>query len=478
MPLKRRIERIMLIVPPLVMPDVDAKKRIAPPLGIACLAAVLEKDYDVRVLDTVMEGYEQESSYAPSVKRVGLTDDEITRRLADFNPDLIGLSVAGTDQYPTAHATLRLAREVRPDAITVMGGIYPTTQPEKALGDANLDYVVLGEGDLAFSALVRAIESGDDAELPDGIGRRENGRPALAPKKNFIENLDALPPPARHKLRMDLYVHADRSYRFGPLRRPHTSIFTSRGCPGRCIFCDAAHMMGRRFRAHSAARVLDEIQGLITDYGIRELAFLDDNLTWDRARAEAIFDGMVKRGFDLAWMTPNGLALYAISEPLIEKMKQSGCYAVYLAFESGCQEVVSKVIRKPLNLKKARRYTKKFKELGIETTGMFVIGFPGETKEQIEQTIRFAEDVECDYVSFSIATPYPGTELYRICERDGYFVDGFNDDDLVFGFGRGHIRTPDFTPDDVLRFRREAWERINFRTDPVRKQKVEEWLKR
>lgn len=476
--MKRKIERIMLIVPPLLMPSVDAKKRIAPPLGIACLAAVLERDYEIQVLDAVMEGYENEAPYAEYVKRVGLSDEDIRRRIAEFGPDMVGFSVGGTDQYPSAHAALRLAREACPDAVTVMGGIYPTTQPEKALEDPALDYVVLGEGEDSLSKLAKAVESGDEGALPDGIGLRRDGKPVVIPKKGFIEDIDSLPLPARHKLRMDLYINADKAYRFGPLRRPHTSIFTSRGCPGRCIFCDAVHMMGREFRAHSAGRVLDEIESLITAYGMRELAFLDDNLTWDKDRAAAIFDGMMERGFDLDWMTPNGLALYAINERLIEKMKVSGCYAVYLAFESGCQEVVSNIIRKPLNLEKARRYVARFKELGIETTGMFVIGFPGETKEQIEQTTRFAEEIDCDYVSFSIATPYPGTELYNICEREGYFVEGFRDDDLVFGFGKGHISTPDFTPEDVLHYRKKAWERINFNTDPEKKKKVEEWLKR
>lgn len=461
------------------MPSVDAVKRIAPPLGIACLAAAVEKDYGIDVFDSAMEGFDTESEYRDLVKRVGVPDDGIRARFAAFAPDVVGLSVGGTDQYITAHRMAELARESCPDAIVVMGGIYPTTQPEKALADPNVDYVVIGEGDASFPALLRAIEAGDAAALPDGIGfKNENGGPVIIPKKGFIEDIDALPLPARHLLRMDLYTNVPRSYRFGPLRKPHTSVFSSRGCPAKCIFCDAHYMMGRKYRGHSPERVLGEIESLIGNYGIRELAFLDDNLTFDRGRACAIFDGMAARGFDLAWMTPNGIALYALDERTIEKMKASGCYSVYLAFESGCQEVLSKIIRKPLNLEKARRLTRKFRELGIETTGMFVIGFPGETLAQVEETVKFAESIECDYVSFSIATPYPGTELYEICRRENYFVDGFCDDSLVFGFAKGHIRTPDFDPDDILRFRREGWRRINFEADPDKRRKVEEWLKR
>jgi len=461
------------------MPSDDAVKRIAPPLSLAYLAAVIENDFTFDIFDSVMEGFDIEEPVRDLVKRVGVSDDAIRERFARFMPDVIGISVGGTDQYITAHRMAALAREACPEAVVVMGGIYPTTQPQKALGDPNVDMIALGEADTTFPLMLSAIESGDFSAMPDGAGfKNERGEIVINPKTEFIEDIDSLPMPARHLLRMDLYNNTDRSYRFGPLRRPHTSVITSRGCPAKCIFCGARHMMGRKYRAHSPARVLDEIGGLIENYGIREIAFLDDNLTWDRERAAAIFDGIVERGYDLTWMTPNGIALYALDDSLIEKMKASGCYSVYLAFESGCQEVLSKVVHKPLNLEKARGFARRFRDLGIETTGMFVIGFPGETLEQVEETVKFAEQIECDYVSFSIATPYPGTDMYDICEREGYFTDGFCDDSLVFGFGVGHVKTRDFNPDDILRFRKEAWKRINFEADPEKRKKVEEWLKR
>jgi len=461
------------------MPSADAVKRIAPPLGLACLAAVIEHEYEIDIFDSVMEGFDREEEFRDGVKRVGVSNAEIIARFSNFKPDIIGISVGGTDQYITAHRMAALARESCPNAVIIMGGIYPTTQPEKALSAPNVDYIVLGEADLTLPALLRFIESDGTSPLPNGIGtKNKSGKIEIIPKNSFIEDIDGLPMPARHLLRMDLYNNTDRSYRFGPLRRPHTSIFTSRGCPAKCIFCGARHMMGRKYRAHSPERVLHEIESLIVNYGIRELAFLDDNLTWDRDRAAAIFDGMIERGFDLSWMTPNGIALYALDEQLIDKMKASGCYAVYLAFESGCQDVLSKIIRKPLNIEKTRRLAHRFRELGIETTGMFVIGFPGETLAQIEETVRFAKEIDCDYVSFSIATPYPGTDMYEICAREGFFTEGFCDDSLVFGFGAGHIRTPDFEPEDVLRFRKDAWKQINFEADPEKRKKVEEWLKR
>lgn len=468
----------MLIAPPLLMPAADAVKRIVPPLGLAALAAPLKNDYDVRILDCVIEGFDNSAAYREGIVRVGLEDEEIRKRIAAFAPDIAGISVGVTDLYPTAHELLPVVKDAAPDAVTVFGGVYATTQTEHALSNPLLDYCLAGEADLTFPRLIEAIEKGNDPALPPGAACVRDGRVMSVPGRSFIRDLDSLPIPARDLLRMDLYTNVPKSFRFGPRRKPHTTIITSRGCPGHCIFCNAHHMMGRRFRAHSPGRVLDEIQLLAADFGIRELAFLDDNLTLNRRRAEAIFDGMAERGFDMLWTTPNGLALYALDDSLIGKMKAAGCYSACLAFESGCQDVLDNIIRKPLKLARTKEFVRRFKDLGIETIGMFVIGFPGETKEQIQRTIRFAEDIDCDYVSFSIATPYPGSELFDICEREGCFVEDFSLDHLVFGFGRGHIETPDFSPEDLYRFRKEQWERINFRLDPARHAKIEEWLKR
>lgn len=462
------------------MARVDVKKRIAPPLGLACLAAVLEREFEVEILDTVIEGFDNETAVNEEQMDVGLSWEEIAKRIAEFKPDLVGISCAGTDQAPNAHRVCSLIKEINPNIYTVMGGIYPTTQPMKAMEDKNLDSVILGEGEESFSQLIQVIMEGgnDPFKEIDGLTYRANGRVALNPKTHFISDIDSLPMPARHKLRMDLYLNAKLSYRFGPLRHPHTSIFTSRGCPGRCIFCDAHLVMGRKYRPRSAEKTLDEIESLIEDYGIKELAFLDDNLTWDKKRAIKIFDGMIERKFDLIWMTPNGVAIYALDEELLEKMRKSGCYQIYLAIESGVQRVLRDIIHKPLKLDGTNLIAKKCKELGMETIGMFVIGFPGETIEEIERTAEYAQELDLDYVSFSIATPYPGTEMFNICKKKRYFISDFSEEDsFIYGFGKGLIKTPEFTPEEVLRVRKKAWQRINFE-NPQKKEKVEEFLNR
>ena len=222
-------------------------------------------------------------------------------------------------------------------------------------------------------------------------------------------------------------------------------------------------MYGSRFRPRSAANVLEEIEELVGRWGIRELDFFDDNLTYQRDRAFEIFDGMIERKMDLYWVAGNGLAIYSLDNELLEKMKQSGCYRLHIAVESGSQRVLSKIIRKPLNLEKVAGIVKSAKALDLETVGFFVIGFPGETMEEIRQSVAFAEQLEMDYVTFQIASPHPGTKLYEICEDNDLFSADFSIDSLSTSIG--HIVTEEFGPKDLERIRVLEWDRINFRSE-------------
>ena len=219
-------------------------------------------------------------------------------------------------------------------------------------------------------------------------------------------------------------------------------------------------MMGR-YRTRSAELVLDEMEMLIRDYSIRELYFLDDNFTFDRARAAAILDGMIDRGFDLSWSTPNGVAVYALDDALLEKMRASGCYSLFFAIESADPHVLKNIMNKPVKIDRVPALVKTARALGIEAHGLFVIGLPGETREQIQRTIDFAESTGFDYVTFSIATPYPGTRLYDVCKKMGYITDNIDYEKLKFG--RGNIKTSEFDPEYLEELRRNAWERINRR---------------
>lgn len=458
---KRNIQKVLLIVPPITLERGIETKRVSPPLGPAYMAAVLEsKGFEVVILDAIMEGFQQEIDAGNNRYDVGLTLEQIARRVSDFAPDVAGVSCMFSDHSRRAFDVCRMIKQINPDIVTVMGGTHATVVPEEVMSDPALDFALRGESDDTFAELVEALRDGLNIKHIDGLAYRDNGRVVVNDKKQFIEDLDALPLPARHLLDYKEYFRINQYYRRPPRRPPAENIITSRCCPANCIFCSTRAMMGR-YRTRAAENVLDEMEMLIRDYSIHELYFLDDNFTFDRERAAAILDGMIERGFDLAWSTPNGVAVYALDDALLEKMRASGCYSLFFAIESADPHVLKNIMNKPVKIGRVPALVKTARALGIEAHGLFVIGLPGETREQIQRTIDFAESTGFDYVTFSIATPYPGTRLYDVCKKMGYIAEPM--DYEMLKFGRGNIKTSEFNPEYLEQLRRNAWERINRR---------------
>ncbi|HUV67639.1 MAG TPA: radical SAM protein [Sedimentisphaerales bacterium] len=461
---KQIIERMMLVQPPYTI-FWDEPKDCPPPLGLAYLAAVLEPLLDVHVLDAAAEGYATETEGGDGRFTYGLTDAGIRAVLADFQPHVVGVSCHASAQWNNAHRMCRLAKYVSPDIITVMGGAHPSGAPQQTLADPCVDYVVVGEGEVALMALVKALATGQPPADVEGLGFRDGEHVVLVPRHHYIDDLDALPLPARHLLPMERYFAIDRPHGSLSRRIPNTSLITSRGCPAHCIFCCIHTISGRKFRARSPQNVLDELESLVRDYGVREVQFEDDNLTFDRERALAIFDGMIERRLDLAWVAPNGLATWRMDEELLAAMKASGCYRVHLAVESGDPDVLRHIIHKPLQLNQVVKIVGAAKRLGLAVDAFFVVGFPGETKEQIRRTFAFARSLDVDTANVFIATPYPGTELEEISRAKGYLGDIPFDHLRV---KRGSITTPEFTSAELERMvsRHMLWQTLHQLTRP------------
>ena len=305
----------------------------------------------------------------------------------------------------------------------------------------------IGEGEETTRQLLNCLRRGEDVSRLDGIALRRNQTVTINPKTAFIQDLDSLPFPARHLLPMQKYFRINMPHGVTTRRAPNTSLITSRGCPAQCVFCSIHPIWGKTFRPRSPGNVIAEIRHLIATYGIRELQFEDDNLTFDQKRANRLFDLMIEQRLDMLWTTPNGVAMWALDELLLEKMKQSGCYRLSLAIESGDQEVLRKIIHKPLDLDKAQQLIRFAHSRGFETDAFFVVGFPGETKEQIRRTFRFGRSLAVSSVHYYAATPYPGTPLYDICRRGGYLTADFDIEKL--GVKNVVIQTPEFTPAEL-----------------------------
>jgi magnesium-protoporphyrin IX monomethyl ester (oxidative) cyclase len=231
------------------------------------------------------------------------------------------------------------------------------------------------------------------------------------------------------------------------------SIFTSRGCPKNCIFCGSHNTFGRRFRARSKQNVLDEVDWLIRNYQVEELQFQDDNLTLDRKRVEEILGGIKER--NIPWTIPNGLDTNTLDRDLLEKIKQSGGRDICIAVESGNQRVLE-MIHKHINLEKIKRLIKDMRDLGIYSKAFFMLGFPGETKKEMYDTVNYAFILRADWTMFSIVNPLPGTEMHKIAKD--YIVGDMDN----IGYSNANLKTEEFTPEEVENLVDKANININF----------------
>lgn len=405
----------MLIYPPVTVYG-PGKVSPHPPLGLAYLAAYLEKaGYEVAILDCLAEGKDQIKTHG-KFTRVGLSDKQIKKAIADFAPQVVGVSVMFTAFADDAFQVAKLVKAVDQKIVVVFGGAHVSIDLKAILRQKSVDIAVKGEGEVVFLNLIRAIEQSQDLGEILGIAYRKNGQVLQNPSMGFIKNLDELPFPARHLLPMDLYDEKDDHF---ILRRPLTSMITSRGCPGHCVYCSIHAIWGHSWRGRSALNVIEEIEHLVKNYGIREIHFQDDSMSVDKRRMNALCDEMIKRKIDIKWATPNGIAHWMLDKDLLKKMKKAGCYRVTFGIESGNLEM-RRWVGKPYSLGQAKELTGFANKIGLWTVATNIIGFPYETLEQINDTIQFAIDSDTDFALFFRLGPRPGTPVYEIFKKEGW----------------------------------------------------------
>lgn len=467
----RSIDKVMFIAPPVNRPfDFSSKvSRVSVffPLGIAYIAAYLEMHgkYEIKILDALIEGdtIEGTTIEGGSKIRYGLTDGEIEECIRRYSPDVVGVSCLFAAIEEDAVNVCKIVKRINPNIITILGGAHAGAVAYGLVDRCNeIDFVIQGEAEVAFHELLLAIENDKGFEELNGVAYRQNKTTRLIPKTRYIEDLDSLPFPARHLFNMNKYFEKASAHGTNKLS-PYTQMITSRGCPFNCTFCALGNHWGSKQRMRSAKNVLDEMEYLVKKYGIKEIHFEDDNLTADKKRALEIFDGIIERGFDIIWIVPSGMAVAALDEELLVKMKASHCYSVTLAIESGSQWVVSKLMRKPVNLRKVPDLVNLVKKVGLEVKAFFILGYPDETKETIKETVEFAKKLELDWSVFSIASPIPNTEMYKRCIEKGYFKE--EQFDPIRSFHTSIINTPEFTTEDLAEIREEAIIDVNFRNN-------------
>jgi anaerobic magnesium-protoporphyrin IX monomethyl ester cyclase len=447
--------KVLLINPPqLFYPGSDPPAGNLP-LGLMYLASVLERSgYEAEILDAFMIN----ASFLKvgDALEVGMSYGKIKEEIRRRKPDIVGIAAPFTCQAENAIRVGDSTKEVNPNILTVVGGPHVTVVPMEFLEEAkNIDIAVIGEGEYTMLDIVKCVEGKKKISDVQGIAyRQDDGEIKQNTLRPFIEDLDELPYPAYHLVDMEQYLNPTR-IEYRSFKDRSVSMITSRGCPFNCNFCSVHLHMGKMFRAHSVDYVIKHIEYVINKFGVKTIFFEDDNLTFDMKRFEAICDKIIERGIRFSWETPNGIRADYMTLDLLKKMKKSGCQSVFFGIESGDQCVLDNIIGKSLNLKKVVNVAKMCKDIGLKTAAFYIIGFPGETKEDMLKTVELALRLKRDYdvgMLLHVATPSLGTRLYEECMKKEYIEGALTSRafaEVRQTHGMPLITTEDFSPSEV-----------------------------
>jgi anaerobic magnesium-protoporphyrin IX monomethyl ester cyclase len=404
------------------------------PLGLGYLAAVLEKNkYEVDVIDC---------------QALRLSYDDFKIELSKRKPDIVGMT-STTLTYKSALRIAKIAKEVHPKCLTVLGGVHVTFWDDKALQECpDLDVVVRKEGENTILELVQKLETGKSFSGVLGITYRKDGKIVKNADRPYIEDLDSLPFPAHHLWPIE------RLRKYGKVIFP---LMTSRGCVFWCEFCSAVRMFGRRFRMRSPKNVVDELEYLHNTYGADNFTFYDDTFTINQPRTAEICKEIINRKLKIQWDCETRVDM--VTKELLLTMREAGCYAIWYGVESGSQRIID-AMGKGFSLKQVMRAFKWAKEAGLMVVAGTILGSPGETKETAWETIKFVERLNPDDVGFYIATPYPGTPMYDLVKEKGWLrVTDFDKYDTATPI----FELPTLSMQELREIREQAFQRFYLR---------------
>lgn len=430
--------KVLLINPPLERKEGNIWKIVSssmPPLGLAMVASCLEKGGgEVKILDLPAEG---------------LRVDDITEFIKKEKFDYFGIT-ATTLVINNALAIAKIIKGYYPTAKIVFGGVHASIYPEMVLAHEFVDYVIRGEGEVAFLDLIQGQRNSEIG----GLSYKENGELKHNPPAPLIADLDLLPYPAYHLLPLKKYHPALGGYK----RLPAISMLTSRGCPGVCTFC-YKKMFGSKTRYRSAQSLVTEIEYLIKHHGIREIVFYDDTFTVHKNNVKKFCELLISKKIKLSWSCMSRID--CIEENLLVLMKQAGCHQICYGIESAEGEIL-KNIKKNIALPKAEKICQATKKAGIALRLAFMLGNPGESEETLNKTIDLALRLKPDLVQFNITTPYPGTEMFDWAKENKYLItENWEDYDL----SRAVMDLPGAPAELVEKYYKLAYRRFYFRGD-------------
>lgn len=385
--------KVLLVMPPIIIHEgyYSTSADFEFPVSLCYLAALIEKiGKEVKVFDGRLSQN---------------LEEDFSRLLDEGNFDVVGFSTV----TPSTTSTMRLAalaKKKKPGIITLIGGVHPTIAGPKVLEQfRDIDIAVFGEGEQTIAELLRNLEEKRPLEEVRGIAFRRDSKIVQTGRRELIKDLDTLPYPAYHMVDVSEYGTNPGLF----FEKPIIAIITSRGCPFDCNFCADTLVWQGRCRFRSPQKVVDEMQLLVEKYKVKEIKFFDDTFTANRKRAVEICDEILKRKLNVIWRCASRVD--TVDLELLKLMKKSGCCSISYGLESGSDEILKRM-NKRITVQDGRNAVKWAKQAGLLVNGLFMLNYPGDTKETTEQTIRFARELDLDYASFNLTIPHFGTKMY------------------------------------------------------------------
>lgn len=430
---------LLLVVP------IGKSHYIVPPVGLGYLATALRKSgFDnVAILDSIKET---------------LDVRKFRERIKILKPKIIGFQVFSSD-FSSVRTCSRIIKEVLPDALVVVGGPHVSARGTQSLRDfPDVDFGFQGEAEIGLPLFARRILNSEEIpfeNIPGLIYR--DGSEIRATDRVLVEDLDSLGFPAWDLMPPNSYPDAPQGAFYQKF--PIAPIASSRGCPYTCAFCGSPVNMGNRLRFRSLESVLSEMDFLYEQYGVREFHFIDDMFNASKKRVIEFCQKLAGKNWDVSYTFPNGLRLNTLDKESLYWMKKTGAYAFTVGIESGSQRILD-AMNKKLTLELIREKVNLIAQAGIEPSGFFLIGFPGETKEDMEKTLAFAKSLPLKRAHFSNFLPLPGTEATRKLIESGEIAEP-NWEDLAYS--HTPYSPPGITKDELKAFQRRAFLEFHLR---------------
>ncbi len=416
--------RVALIAPPYPLEEFPS-----PPLGVCYVAGACESaGAQVRIFDYIV------SQYDPK---------KLKNQLDEFQPDVVG-ATSVTLNFPAAAAIIKTVKQLRPSAVTMMGGPHVSFSAELSLRNyPEIDVIFLGEAERALQKWLPVYNDRSVWHTIKGIAYMSGREFISTGPGEFIEDLNTLPMPSRRLLPIAKYQ---------ALGFP-ISIITSRGCPNKCIFCLGRKMVGFKSRYRDPKLVADEIESILA-MGFNRINIADDLFTANKKRVEVFCEEILRRGIRFAWSA--FARVDTVHEETLRLMHQAGCDAVSFGIETGNPELL-KTIRKNITLDQARHAVALCKKAGIQAHASFMIGLPGESHQTMNDTLEFAKSLQIEH-GYHMLAPFPGTTVRE--HAADYDIEILTDDWEKYDANRAIVRTSHLSAEEMDEFVAAAYRPI------------------